>query len=69
MSLKKETIKQAVLHLENVIEESKKHNQTLIAKELEEILQSLKTELNSESIDSMVYIRLLDFLLQLYDLF
>ena len=44
MSLEKETIQKAVLLIENVIEKSKKHNQTLIIEELEEVLVLLQTE-------------------------
>jgi hypothetical protein len=67
MSLEKETIQKAVLLLENVIEKSKKHNQTLMIEELEEVLRLLQTESRSNSIDLLAYIRFLDLLARLYD--
>lgn len=69
MSLEKETIQKAVSLIENVIEESKKHNQTLMIEELEEVLRLLQTESKSNSIDFGAYIRVLDLLMRFSDLF
>ena len=67
MSLEKETIQKAVLLIENVIEKSKKHNQTLIIEELEEVLILLQTESKANSIDPLTYIKVLELLVRFSD--
>lgn len=69
MSLEKETIKKAVLLIENVIEESKKHNQTLIIGELEEALVLLQTLSNTNSIDPLTCIKVLELFIRFSDWF
>lgn len=69
MSLEKETIQKAVLLIENVIEKSKKHNQTLIIEELEEVLLLLRTASKENSIDPLTYIKVLELLVRFSDWF
>ncbi|KKW82070.1 hypothetical protein AAV97_00215 [Acinetobacter sp. Ag2] len=69
MSLEKETIQKAVLLIENVIEKSKKHNQTLIIEELEEVLLLLRTASKENSIDPLTYIKVLELLMRFSDWF
>lgn len=69
MSLEKETIQKAVLLIENVIEKSKKHNQTLIIEELEEVLILLQTESKANSTDPLTYIKVLELLIRFSDWF
>ena len=69
MSLEKETIQKAVLLIENVIEKSKKHSQTLIIEELEEVLVLLQTESKTNSIDPLFYIKVLELLMRFSDWF
>lgn len=69
MSLEKETIQKAVLLIENVIEKSKKHNQTLIIDELEEALQLLRTASKTNSVDPSTYIKVLELLMRFSDWF
>jgi len=69
MSLEKETIQKAVLLIENVIEKSKKHNQTLIIEELEEVLVLLQTESKTNAIDFLIYIKVLELLMRFSDWF
>lgn len=69
MSLEKETIQKAVLLIENVIEKSKKHNQTLIIEELEEVLVLLQTESKASSIDPLAYLKALELFIRFYDFF
>ncbi|MFV5550934.1 hypothetical protein VXQ35_19055 [Acinetobacter oleivorans] len=69
MSLEKETIQKAVLLIENVIEKSKKHNQTLIIEELEEVLVLLQTKSKENSIDPWTYMKVLELLIRFSDWF
>ena len=69
MSLEKETIQKAVLLIENVIEKSKKHNQTLIIEELVEVLLLLRTASKENSIDPLTYIKVLELLMRFSDWF
>ena len=69
MSLEKETIQKAVLLIENVIEKSKKHNQTLVIEELEEVLLLLRTASKENSIDPLTYIKVLELLMRFSDWF
>lgn len=52
-----------------LLKKSKKHNQTLIIEELEEVLILLQTESKANSIDPLTYIKVLELLVRFSDWF